>query len=43
VEKIKKANGLGGNDNVNIGRASGDVFDRRTGELIGNVFDELVK
>jgi RHS repeat-associated protein len=40
VERIKKAYGLRGNENVSIGRATGDVFDPRTGELLGNVLDE---
>jgi hypothetical protein len=41
VERIKKAYGLRGDENVAIGRASGDVFDPQTGEYLANVFDEL--
>ena len=43
LEAIKKATGLGGRDNVVINRATGDVFDARTAEHIGNLFDEAVK
>jgi len=39
VEKVKGASGLKGADNVDIGRASGDVFDKRTGELLGRDFN----
>jgi hypothetical protein len=40
IEKIKKAGGLGGADNVNID-AAGNVLDKRNDEIIGNVYDEL--
>lgn len=40
IEKIKKAGGLGGADNVNID-AGGNVLDKRNDEIIGNVYDEL--
>jgi uncharacterized protein DUF4150 len=43
VHGIKKAAGLGGADNVVINRATGDVFDPRTQEYIGNIFDEVWK
>jgi len=43
IEKIKNTTGLRGNQNVRIGRISGDVWDKKTGEIIGNVFDEVVK
>ena len=41
VERIKQASGLRGNENVAIGRATGDVYDPRTGEILGNVFHEV--
>lgn len=41
VERIKDAHNLPGKVNVAIGRATGDVYHPHTGELIGNVFDEV--
>ena len=43
VESIKKHYGLPGDHNITIGRATGDVYDSKTGELLGNVRDELGK
>ena len=40
IERIKKAAGLRGAQNVNIDEF-GNVLEKRSGELIGNVFDEL--
>ncbi|WP_281492151.1 RHS repeat-associated core domain-containing protein [Desulfosarcina cetonica] len=40
IHKIKYNAGHGGRDNVNITR-SGNVFSQKSGEYIGNVFDEL--
>ncbi len=42
IESIKGAWGLRGNENVQIGRATGDVWDK-AGNYLGNVFNELVK
>jgi RHS repeat-associated protein len=41
VHRIKDHWGLRGDHNVTIGRATGDVYDSRTGELLGNIFDEI--
>lgn len=41
VEKIKQGWGMRGDHNVTIGRATGDVYDSKTGELLGNVLDEI--
>lgn len=41
IHRVKKAGGLGGADNVTIGLGSGDVYDSRTGEIIGNILDEI--
>lgn len=43
VEAIKKHYGMAGNHNVTIGRATGDVYDSRTGEFLGNVLEEIGK
>jgi RHS repeat-associated protein len=43
VETIKKAWGLRGDQNVSIGMATGDVYEATTGELLGNVLDEVGK
>jgi hypothetical protein len=40
MEKIKESAGHGGRDNVNITK-SGNVFSQRSGEYIGNIFDEF--
>jgi len=41
VEKIKGGWGLRGDHNVTIGLATGDVYDSKTGELLGNVLNEI--
>ena len=43
VELIKKHYGLLGDHNFTIGRATGDVYDSKTGELLRNVRDEFGK
>jgi hypothetical protein len=41
VEKIKQGWGMRGDHNATIGRATGNVYDSRTGELLGNVLEEI--
>jgi hypothetical protein len=40
IERVKKASGLGGADNVNIDEF-GNVMSKKNNETIGNVYDEL--
>ena len=41
IHSIKEGWGLRPNHNITIGRATGDVYDSKTGELLGNILDEL--
>ena len=41
VEKIKEVWGMRGDHNVTIGLATGDVYDSKTGEFLGNVLNEI--